>query len=122
MFITPSPNTGSFNSLNWLGGGTEGEVKGEDCQGGGGKVGGGNVKGQSSVRPVGTLVFRERMRKAPAVQSGRARPMGRCASPPWTDTKPMQVRQGQTIYCKCTNLRAVHIFAYFAQGCRCAKI
>ena len=77
------PNTGSFNCLNWLGGGTERKVKGEDCQGGGGKVGGGNVKGQLSLRPVGALVFRERMRKVPTVQSGRALPMGRCASPPW---------------------------------------
>ena len=29
----PLPNTGSFNCLNWLGGGTEREVKGENCQG-----------------------------------------------------------------------------------------
>ena len=49
--------------------------------GGGGRVGGGNVKGQLSLRTVGTLVVRERMRKAPAVQSGRALPMGRCANP-----------------------------------------
>ena len=45
-------------------------------------MGGGKVKGQLSLRPVGTLVVRERMRKAPAVQTGRALPMGRCASPP----------------------------------------
>ena len=43
-------------------------------------MGGGKVKGQ--FRPVGTLVVRERMGKALAVQSGRALPMGRCASPP----------------------------------------
>ena len=58
------------------------EVKGEHCKGGGGRVGGEKVKGQLSLRPVGTLVVRERMGKAPEVQSGRALPMGRCASPP----------------------------------------
>ena len=42
----PLPNTGSCNCPNWLGGGTEREVKGEDCQGGGGRVGGVKVKGQ----------------------------------------------------------------------------
>ena len=52
--------------------------------GGGGRVGGGKVKEQLSLRPVGTLVVRERMGKALAVQSGRALPMGRCASPPCT--------------------------------------
>ena len=50
--------------------------------GGGGRVGGGKVKGQLSLRPVGTLVVRERMKKALAVQSGRALPMGRWASTP----------------------------------------
>ena len=49
-------------------------------------MGGGKVKGQLSLRPVGTrvgtLVVRERMGKALAVQSGRALPMGRCASHP----------------------------------------
>ena len=49
-------------------------------------MGGGKVKGQLSLRPVGTLVVRERMRKAPAVQTGHALPMGRRASPPWTGT------------------------------------
>ena len=29
----PLPHTGSFNCPNWLGGGTEREVKGENCQG-----------------------------------------------------------------------------------------
>ena len=29
----PLPHAGSFNCLNWLGGGTEREVKGEDSQG-----------------------------------------------------------------------------------------
>ena len=58
---------------------TEREVKGEDCQGGGGRVGGGKVNGQLSLV---TSVGRKRMGKAPAVQSGRALPMGRCASPP----------------------------------------
>ena len=43
----------------------------------------GKVKGQLSLRPVATSVVRERMGKAPAVQSGRTLPMGRCASPPW---------------------------------------
>ena len=50
--------------------------------GGGSRVGGGKVKGQLSLRPVATLVVRERMKKAPAVQSGRALPMGTSASPP----------------------------------------
>ena len=81
----PLPQVGTLNCLNWVGGGTEQEVKGEDCQGGGGRVGGGKVKGQLSLRPVGTLVVRTRMKKRPAVQSGRALPMGRCASPPWPD-------------------------------------
>ena len=27
----PLPNAGAFNCLNWLGGGTEQEVRGEDC-------------------------------------------------------------------------------------------
>ena len=48
---------------------------------GGCRVGG--VKGQLSLRPVATSVVRERMRKAPALQSGRALPMCRCASPRW---------------------------------------
>ena len=65
-----------------MGGGTGREVKGENCKGGGGRVGGGKVKGQLSQRPVGTLVVREILGEAPAVQSGRAKPMGRCASPP----------------------------------------
>ena len=86
--VTPSPQVGTLNYLKWMGGGTGREVKGENCKckGGGGWVGlgGGKVKGQLSPRPVGTLVVRERMGKAPAVQSGRAKPMGRCASPPWT--------------------------------------
>ena len=56
--------------------------KGGGLPGGGGRVGGGKVKEQLSLRPVGTLVVRERMRKASAVQSGRALPMVRCASPP----------------------------------------
>ena len=51
--------------------------------GGGGRVGGGKVKGQLSLRTVATLVVRERMKKALAVQSGRALAMGRCASSPW---------------------------------------
>ena len=45
-------------------------------------MGVGKVKGQLSLRPVGTLVVRERMGKALAVQSGQALSMGRCASPP----------------------------------------
>ena len=59
--------------------------KGEDCQGGGGRVGRGKVNGQLSVV---TSVGRKRMGKAPAVQSGGALPMGRCASPPPCD-KPI---------------------------------
>ena len=50
--------------------------------GGGGRVGGGKVKGQLSRRHVATLVVRERMKKTRAVQSGHTLPMGRCASPP----------------------------------------
>ena len=60
----PLPNAGSFNCLNWLGGGTEREVRGEDCEGGGGGLERGKVKGQLSLRLVGTLVVRERMGKA----------------------------------------------------------
>ena len=56
----PLPHTGSFNCPNWLGGGTERE----DCQGGGDRVGGGKVKRQLYLRPVGTLVVRKRMGKA----------------------------------------------------------
>ena len=46
----PLPHAGSFNCLNWLGGGTGREVKGEDCRGGGGKI-----KWQLSLRPVVTF-------------------------------------------------------------------
>ena len=63
--------------------------KGENCQGGGGRGGGGKVKEPLSLRPVGTLVVRERMKKTPAVQSGRAMPIGRCASPPWLQGKQL---------------------------------
>ena len=45
-------------------------------------MGGGKVKGQLSLGAVVTSVVRERMGKAPAVQSGHALPMGKCASPP----------------------------------------
>ena len=45
-------------------------------------MGGGKVNGQLSVGDVVTSVVRQRMKKAPAVQTGRALPMGRCASPP----------------------------------------
>ena len=38
--------------------------------------GGEKVKGQLSLRPVASLVVRERMRKTPAVQSAHALPMG----------------------------------------------
>ena len=44
-------------------------------------MGGGKGKGQLSPRPVGTLVFRERMGKALALQSGRALPMDRSLGP-----------------------------------------
>ena len=40
----PFPRVGTLNCFNWVGGGTEREVNGEDCQGGGEKV-----KGQLSV-------------------------------------------------------------------------
>ena len=73
----PLPYAGSFNCLNWLGGGTEREVRGRTARGEGA---GWEGKGKGALRPVGALVFRERMRKAPAVQSGRALPMGRCGS------------------------------------------
>ena len=36
----PLPNAGSFTLLKWMGGRTEQELKGEDCQGGGGREGG----------------------------------------------------------------------------------
>ena len=49
----PLPHAGSFNCLDWLGGGTEQEVKGEDCHGGGGRVGRGRVKGQVSIITLG---------------------------------------------------------------------
>ena len=45
-------------------------------------MGGGKVKGQLSIGAVVTSVVRERMGEAPAVQSGHALPMGRCARPP----------------------------------------
>ena len=38
---------------------------------GGGRVGGGKVNGQLSVGAVVTSVVRQRMKKAPAVQTGR---------------------------------------------------
>ena len=41
----PLPHAGSFNCLNWLGGGTEREVRGEDCQGGREQGGRGQGKG-----------------------------------------------------------------------------
>ena len=66
----------------------------EDCQGAGGRVGGGKLKGQLSLRHVGTLVVRQRMKKSPAVQSGHAMPMGRCASPPWLQLNMLPVRTG----------------------------
>ena len=53
---------------------------------GGGRGQGGRgrkVKGQLSLGAVVTSVVRQRMGKAPAVQTGRPLPMGRCASPPW---------------------------------------
>ena len=46
-------------------------------------MGEGKVNGQLSVV---TSVGRKRMGKAPAVQSGRALPLGRCASPPCGET------------------------------------
>ena len=84
-----------------MGGGTGREVKGEHCKGGGGRVGGGKVKGQLSLRPVGTLVVRERMGKAPEVQSGRALPMGRCANLPWgTTVRTGRQQSGLTLQMK----------------------
>ena len=78
MIIIPYPEQGpSTISIGWD---TEREVKWEDCQGGGGRVGGGKVKGQLSLRAVVTSVVRQRMGKA--VQTGSALPLGRCASPP----------------------------------------
>ena len=46
--VTPSPQVGTLNYLKWMGGGTGREVKGENCKGVGGRVGGGMVKGQLS--------------------------------------------------------------------------
>ena len=79
----PLPHTGSFNCPNSLGRGHRAGGKGGGLLGGeGAGWEGGKVNGQLSLRPVGTLVVRERMKKVLAVQSGRALPMGRCASPP----------------------------------------
>ena len=58
--------------------------KGGGLPGGRGQGWRGKVNGQLSVV---TSVGRKRMGKAPAVQSGRALPMGRCASPPWVEPK-----------------------------------
>ena len=56
-------------------------------------MGGGRVKGQLSLGAVVTSMVRQRMGKAPAVQSARALPMGRCASP-WTLPFAVEVRSG----------------------------
>ena len=65
------------------GGGGRGESwRGGGLEGGGGGLEGGEVKGQLCLGAVVTSVVRKRMGKVPAVQSGRALPMGRCASPP----------------------------------------
>ena len=69
---------GTLNCLNWVGGGTEREVKWEDCQGGRGQ--GEKGKGKWSI-VFETYVVRKRMKKTPAVQNGHALPMGRRASP-----------------------------------------
>ena len=89
----PLLQVGTLNCLNWVGGGggTEWEVQGEDCQGGGGRVGGGKVKGQLSLRPVGTLVVRKRMEKTTAVQIGGTLPKGRCASTPLLSHCPSRI-------------------------------
>ena len=81
--ITPPPPCREFYCLNWLGGGTEREVRGRTARGEG--VGWeGEGKGAIVSGSCGhTSVIGERMKKAPAVQSGRALPMGSCASPPW---------------------------------------
>ena len=65
-----------------MGGGTEQEVKGRNVRGEGAGWEGGKVKGQLSLGSVVTSVVRERMGIAPAVQSGCALQVGRCASPP----------------------------------------
>ena len=49
------PQHGNKPVPDWLGGGTEREVKGEDCHGVGGGVGGGSVKGQLSLESCGHL-------------------------------------------------------------------
>ena len=54
-------------------------------------LGGGKVNGQLSLGAVATSVVRKRMGKAPAVQSGHASPMGRCASPPCRQPNPHTV-------------------------------
>ena len=51
----PLPHAGSFNCLNWLGGGTEREVRGEDCQGGRGQGGKGKGKGAIVSETCGHL-------------------------------------------------------------------
>ena len=72
----------SFNCLNWLGGGTEREVRGETARGEGAGLGGGKVKGQLSLETYGHLSGHGENEESPTVQSGRALPVGRCASPP----------------------------------------
>ena len=47
----PLSQTGTFNCLSLLGGGTEREVNGEDCQEEGDSKGGGKGEGQGSVGP-----------------------------------------------------------------------
>ena len=53
-------------------------------------MGGGKVKGQLSHETWWHLGVQGENEESPAVQSGRALPMGRCASPPWPLTIMLQ--------------------------------
>ena len=79
MIITPSLSRDP-QLFQLVGRGHRAGGKGGGLPGGVGRVGRGKVNGQLYVV---TSLGRKRMGKAPAVQSGRALPMGRCASPPW---------------------------------------
>ena len=78
----PLPHAGSFICLNWLGGGTEREVRGEGLLGGRGQGGKGKGKGAIVSETCGHLGGQGENGESPAVQSGHALPKGRCASPP----------------------------------------
>ena len=80
---TSSPMQGVLIvSIGWEGA-QSGRWSGRTARGEGAGWEGEKVKRQLSLRHVGIIVVSQRMWKVPVVQSGRALPMGRCASPPW---------------------------------------